>query len=415
MNIYVLCPDSDEPHGGVKMLYRYVDALNDNGFRSWVVHSEKGFRCSWFRNDTSVRYLPGIELHPEDCWVMPEVLGPGQYAVAEGCRKVIFNQNCYYTFSNRGFLEEGVSPAYLQEQVVGAQVVSEDSRRYLEYAFPGILVGRVHYPLDHRLFAFSAEKRPRIAFMTRKNPQDAVQVLAILRSRGALEGMETVAIDGKCEEEVASMLRDSFLFLSFGYPEGFGLPAAEAMLCGCSVVGFHGMGGLEFFKARFSSPVASGEIVKFAEAAEEQIRVFRSNPETRVSRAREAADFIRDNFNRERWVSDIGSFWRKLLDPGGDSITEAARAELLARWHSGPGFPAALLQRLEEAGRSSGRLGELERLNENMAVEIEKARNHIAALEMEDEKKGRQIAKDGAHIAALEARLREALPDTREG
>ena len=30
----------------------------------------------------------------------------------------------------------------------------------------------------------------------------------------------------------------SILFLSFGYPEGFGLPVAEAMSCGCAVIGY---------------------------------------------------------------------------------------------------------------------------------------------------------------------------------
>ena len=48
--------------------------------------------------------------------------------------------------------------------------------------------------------------------------------------------------------DVAAAFKSSFLFLSFGYPEGFGLPVAEALCCGCKVVGYSGLGGKELFR-----------------------------------------------------------------------------------------------------------------------------------------------------------------------
>ena len=47
-------------------------------------------------------------------------------------------------------------------------------------------------------------------------------------------------------EEVALALQEALLFLSCGHPEGFGLPLAEAIACGCLVVGYHGLAGRDF-------------------------------------------------------------------------------------------------------------------------------------------------------------------------
>lgn len=54
-------------------------------------------------------------------------------------------------------------------------------------------------------------------------------------------------IDHLPREETAAIFRKSKLFLSFGGPEGFGLPPLEAAFCGCKIVGFHGEAGKEYF------------------------------------------------------------------------------------------------------------------------------------------------------------------------
>ena len=54
-------------------------------------------------------------------------------------------------------------------------------------------------------------------------------------------------------EEVACALQDSLLFLSCGHPEGFGLPLAEAIACGCLVVGYHGLGRPRLRPATYES------------------------------------------------------------------------------------------------------------------------------------------------------------------
>lgn len=63
------------------------------------------------------------------------------------------------------------------------------------------------------------------------------------------------------------------IFLSLSSAEGFGLPPAEAMACGCVTIGYHGRCGLEFFRPEFSYPIELGDIKKdYARTVERVIR-----------------------------------------------------------------------------------------------------------------------------------------------
>ena len=85
---------------------------------------------------------------------------------------------------------------------------------------------------------------------------DAHAVSSLLFVRlGLMVGLPIV---GKPHHEVVSDLQSSLVFLSFGHPEGFGLPVAEALACGCSVVGYSGLGGREIFDLVSDLPVAYG-------------------------------------------------------------------------------------------------------------------------------------------------------------
>ena len=74
------------------------------------------------------------------------------------------------------------------------------------------------------------------------------------------------------EKEHIAKMSESILFLSFGHPEGFGLPVAEAFACGCAVVGYDGLGGKELFNLarhyQLCENVAFGDWVGFIDAIE---------------------------------------------------------------------------------------------------------------------------------------------------
>src|SRR6266478_6645803 len=132
--IYFFTPDLGHVLGGVKQIYRHVDVLNVAGWDAWVVHRKKGFKITWFEHETRVMYEPVAMRKSVDVAVYPEIWGPNIDVWGKNIRKVILNQNCYYTSSDFD-LKGRPELTYLNPKVIATIVVSEDSKRYLEYAF----------------------------------------------------------------------------------------------------------------------------------------------------------------------------------------------------------------------------------------------------------------------------------------
>jgi glycosyltransferase involved in cell wall biosynthesis len=325
-NLFFLSPDDNSPVGGIKVLYRHVDILNQNGFQAAIVHKKKGFRCTWFENQTRVEYRQNLQPDPFDFAVIPEIHGPRLAEMVPLAKKVVFNQNAYLTFREYSFDPQDLTTAYRDPGVVAALVVSEDSRRYLSYVFPELKVYRVHLGVDVAKFRFRelAQKRRQIAFMVRKHVEDARQVINILKFRGMLDGWEIAAIENLKESDVAQVLEESLVFLSFGYPEGFGLPALEAMLCGCLVAGYHGNGGREVLRPEISWPVEAGDIMGFARVAENLLRQVNASPSELSRKTAEAREFVSREYSMERERQDVLKFWDEVrFEQGHDAIAEA--------------------------------------------------------------------------------------------
>lgn len=296
--VYLICPDTDIPSGGVRVVYRAVDHLNDAGIGAVVVHEQPGFACTWFTHRTPVVCAaqaaprPGIDLV-----AVPEVYGPGLGGIAPGVRKVVFNQNAYNTFHGYDPVTPPGQTAYDHHEVSGAICVSDDNAAYLRHAFPHLDVRRITYQLDPELwFVPEGPRRRRLTYMPRKHPEQAAQVLNILSQRGALDDVEVVALDGMTETEVAAAQRESLVFLSFGYPEGCPFPPKEAMAAGCLVVGYHGMGGRDYFTHEHGFPVPQGDIVAFAKEVEAVLDAHRADPAALEARARTASAAIRARY-----------------------------------------------------------------------------------------------------------------------
>jgi len=314
--VFVLCPDYDPPSGGVRKLYRHVDVLRAHGVEAWLVHTRDGFRCSWFPNATPVAYAADVRPTPRDYVVVPEVYGPELARLYPGVPKVVFNQNAYFTFRGYTLDPADLRTPYTSPEVVAALVVSEDNREYLGHAFPGLRLVRVRYGIDTGLFTPRGPKERAVAFMPRKHAEDAVQVVNLLKHRGALAGWRVVPVDGMPEPEVAGVLARCAVFLSFGQQEGGPLPPLEAMACGCVVVGYHGRSGREYFREEFSRPVEAGDVVGFAQAAEGVLRAFDADPVGVRVMGERAAAYVRDHYSPEREAMSILAAWEFIRLPG---------------------------------------------------------------------------------------------------
>jgi hypothetical protein len=312
--ILVACPDHAAAAGGVRQLYRLVATLRaELGLNAFVYHQRTGFRLTWFDAREPVLYADATAPGPDDVWVIPEVWG-GAMQDHPGIRKVIFNQNAYYTFMNGYQSPPAASPLNPREcGVRGIITVSDDNVELLQHTFPELPAVRLRYAIDPAQFYPPPQKeRRRIAFMPRKHGEEARQVLNTLALRGSLAGFEVVAIDGASEAETADLLRSALIFLSFGYPEGFSLPPAEAMACGCLTIGYHGMGAREFLRPEVAWPIATGDILGYVRAVEAVMAQWRQDPAPLAAKSRAAAASIHAAYSFAAHRQSIRAAWAKL-------------------------------------------------------------------------------------------------------
>src|SRR5262249_36285494 len=147
--VYYLAPHLPGPSGGVRVIYRHVDALNALGIDAAVVHDKAGFRCSWFANDTRVLFAGDVTLGSRDILGVPECYGPRLDGLPAGPRVVILNQGAYHTFDLVPLQSTPPGAPYRGARgVVGLLTVSQDSAELLRYAFADLPVSVCRQVID---------------------------------------------------------------------------------------------------------------------------------------------------------------------------------------------------------------------------------------------------------------------------
>ncbi|WP_310556213.1 glycosyltransferase [Flavobacterium sp.] len=358
--IFFVCGDLNTPTGGIKQIYRQVDVLNNNGFNAFVLHRWFGFRCTWFKNETKIAYYfplfesidrllgiksnqkgflnlllkikkiytkgikenvlkiknksKNISIKQDDIFVFPEVFGPNVADLILNNSKIIYNQGAYQTFFHYGLDLKNKKSPYLNEKLIATIVNSENAKEYMNYAFPKMKVNRVRYGIDAKNFCFNENKKRKIAFMPRRLRPDLLQVINILKFRGVLENWELIEIHNMNEIEVANNLKNCAFFLSFSINEGFGMPPAEAMACGCVVVGYAGKGGKEFFKEDFCYPIEDRDVIAFAKTLEKVIKEYEFDDKPFLEKGKKASEFILSEYSMEMEQKTIVDSWREILN-----------------------------------------------------------------------------------------------------
>ena len=211
--IHYIFPDFAEPNGGVKVCYKHVEILNRNNFNAGIVHFTEGYRANWFENDVPVTTIHKLRPSPRDFLVIPAAFSTKLAKLGKGMNKVIINQGCYLTFNEYPITDGPLPTPYKDPDVKAVIVVSKDSQHYLQYVFPHLNIVRIRNYIDPERFRFSADKKQQIAFMTSKRYTDIQQVINILRYRGILDRYLLAPIKDRPEQDVASIMRDSLIFL----------------------------------------------------------------------------------------------------------------------------------------------------------------------------------------------------------
>jgi glycosyltransferase involved in cell wall biosynthesis len=296
---------SQEPIGGVRKIYDQVDILNSAGIAASVIQGQRGYRPTWWPNQTRITYAP-VEVRGSDILVWPEYLSHQVRRV--GVRQVIFAQNAYGLFADSdpdlGALTFG-RPA-----VLAVAVVSEDSAAYLRYGWPDLETVILPTGIDPAVF-HPGPKRRQITYSSRRRYRAVQQVLGLLRTHGALDGWELAEIVRMDHAQVAEKMRSSALFLSFSEREGLGLPPLEALASGCHVIGFAGMGGSEYFDARYTQRIPEDDIVAYARAVETWLRNYDEAAET--ARGVEGSAWALERYSLQKERTAVIEFYSRML------------------------------------------------------------------------------------------------------
>jgi hypothetical protein len=350
LTIFYVCPWSPKPSGGIKQIFRHVEALNAAGFDAYVLAIEASMPA-WFDSSAAVARVrvrkkwwdlrrasrrknqipwlsssvspvveisrPGgapLERHlgSGDILVLPEYLGKALRPCGFGSPLVVFNQNAHYTFT--GFShDDNPQDSIYRGHVLAAFGVSQHICEYLRFAFRDLPVFLTPNGVDGaRFFPPDGEKKRQIAFMPRKLPTSIVQVLQILKGRGSLEGWTLCPIDGMSESDVARLLRESAVFLSTCHDEGFGLPPLEAGASACVVVGYTGYAAREFMLPQYCYPVAQGDVLGFAQTLEGVLAEFVRDPQRLQQQAAAFAEFLRAHYAKEAESKSVVQAWNQL-------------------------------------------------------------------------------------------------------
>jgi len=335
MNIYFYTPEFFS--GGAKMIYRHAEILASHGISAMILHAKKGYKNSGFEHNAQICYWDDVTLTSRDIIVIPEYVAiwmnkevnPSgmqsffkkkfsgnryRYHVYEAihspAKKVIYNQNPYYTFFDYPTKHTYKFPYHLPD-CLGAVCVSQNNQEYLHLAFPNLLLARIYYSINATKFK-PTKKKKQIAYLTFKNEKDVAQVINLLTLRGNLHGYELIPVQGT-EDEVARHFNEAAVMLNFGNVEGFGLPPAEAMLSGCVVIGYHGEAGKEFMWPQHCFPISNGDIISFVKTIETVVAQLHENENAYAAMTQTARAFIQKEYSREREIESVMAAWNKFI------------------------------------------------------------------------------------------------------
>ncbi|WP_347347503.1 glycosyltransferase [Nigerium sp.] len=307
-----LTPDTNVPAGGIRVMYRHVDILNSAGIPATILHQRPGFRCTWFDNDTDVTDVTAASVGPRDLLVIGELQTDLLPRRGINVRHVVLNQSGHLTWDTH---PDAVDAHYASPQApLATIVVSEQSRRLVSLAFPDQDVRRVHLFVDTDLFhPLDGLPARRLVYMPRRGLREAQMALRLLKNTGALDGWEVRPLDGLTQTQVAAELRNSRLFLSTTFQEGFGYPVAEAMASGVFVVGSHGFGGQELFDGGHARAVAHGDVLGLVDAVSELTAADAADPDALRGPALGAREFIASTYTREAERRDVVAAYSDLV------------------------------------------------------------------------------------------------------
>ena len=318
-------PDMPRPVGGVKQMHRLAEAIQSAGHQAVLVQEDASFHPGWFRSDLPSidrkSWMQRCDLQLEtDVVILAETFLPLLTSLQIGIPKILFNQNGAYSFGVEGSRFPNptkVLELYQHPDLKQIWCVSHHDRRLLSLGLglPAARVRRLVNGIEPQLLP-GMNKKWQVSCMPRKNSHHADVVEALLQQQPWWQGWSLKRIENCTHDAVIDALQGSLVFLSFGHPEGFGLPVAEAMACGCAVVGYSGLGGRELFDLaagyRLGFAVEPGDWLGCVQGVELVNHAVRARHDDLAQQLEELAGVVRQRYSMDEMQRSVVDAIRQL-------------------------------------------------------------------------------------------------------
>lgn len=254
METFFFLPPLLSPTGGLNVLFSIATHLYSIGYHCTLVFQEICPKLSRITSTIPTVHWNDLKLTSNDFWVVPEgwpmALLPGLKANSH-C--IVYVQNWAYLHgklpNNNTWSQLPITMLAVSEPV--SLFIKETTGITSQILRPGIDL-ELFYPAVQDTSVIPKKNPIRIAWMPRKNKALAHQIQHAIQARLAINSpttiVEWIEIHKKTQDEVATLLRSTQIFLATGFPEGCPLPPLEAFASGCLVVGFGGFGGWDYMR-----------------------------------------------------------------------------------------------------------------------------------------------------------------------
>jgi glycosyltransferase involved in cell wall biosynthesis len=291
------------PSGGVKIIYQHCEILSRNGYETYAVHLGD-FKIDWFPHDVSaVKERDAIQnIRESDILICPEIIPlaaqpfkcQNRISFIQGWAIVDRVVGPNQSYEDFGFTHLLACSHY------NKSFISNRSGLSCSVVVNGI-------DLDHFCYRPEIKENKRVLYLNRRNVNDAKEAIKMLEPE-IRRTAKFIELENRYDENgMIKHYQKSDIFISTGYPEGFGLPALEAMACGCAVVGFTGGGGTEFMKDGDSAFIApDGDIQKLSQCLKKVL-----TDEMLKERIREGGLIKTKEFSMKRMENELLAFMSK--------------------------------------------------------------------------------------------------------
>lgn len=237
--IYYFCPDIQSSSAGMRRLYRHVSFLHNQGYSASILHEKSGFKLPDMPK-VPLSYLDKVGQNKHTIFVIPEGMPRIMNLLKDHPgRRFVIALNWHYIFST---LPDGIDWRHMNIERV--MVVSPTIGKMVSWSM-GLPSHLLQSSIDHqRYYAAPKSKQPQICFIERKATHtEKLKRLLGSKNKDYINKINWLGIDGVSQDQYASEIRKSSVFLSTSMAEGFPTSFLEAMAAGTIAAGYDAIGG----------------------------------------------------------------------------------------------------------------------------------------------------------------------------